>query len=257
MLHTQSTVKLINKVPDVTLLFWIVKIMTTTVGETSADFFNFNLGFGLSITSVAIGVLLLASLFFQLRQARHVPSIYWATVTLISVFGTLVTDNLTDQLGVPLSLTSLVFGLLLLGTFNLWFLKEKTLSINTIHSGRRELFYWLAIFITFALGTAVGDFVAEQLQWGYAYSSIIFGGIIVLISIAHHLLKLNSILCFWMAYILTRPLGASLGDLLTQPPNVGGLGIGSMVINLVFITTIILIVAFFSVKQSKQEVTLT
>ena len=176
---------------------------------------------------------------------------------MISVFGTLVTDNLTDQLGVPLSLTSLVFGLLLLGTFNLWFLKEKTLSINTIHSGRRELFYWLAIFITFALGTAVGDFVAEQLQWGYAYSSIIFGGIIVLISIAHHLLKLNSILCFWMAYILTRPLGASLGDLLTQPPNVGGLGIGSMVINLVFITTIILIVAFFSVKQSKQEVTLT
>ncbi len=256
MLHTQSTVKLINKVPEVTLLFWIVKIMTTTVGETSADFLNFNLEFGLSITSVAIGVLLLASLFFQLRQARHVPSIYWATVTLISVFGTLVTDNLTDQLGVPLSLTSLVFGLLLLGTFNLWFLKEKTLSIHTIHSGRRELFYWLAIFITFALGTAMGDFVAEQLQWGYAYSSIIFGGIIVLISIAHHLLKLNSILCFWLAYILTRPLGASLGDLLTQPPNNGGLGMSSMVINLVFISTIMLIVAFFSMNQLKLEIKL-
>jgi uncharacterized membrane-anchored protein len=256
MFHTQSTDKLINKVPEVTLLFWIVKIMTTTVGETSADFLNFNLGFGLSITSVVIGVLLLASLFFQLMQARYIPSIYWATVTLISVFGTLITDNLTDQLGVPLSLSSLVFGLLLLGTFTIWFLKERTLSIHTIHSGKRELFYWLAIFITFALGTAVGDFAAEQLQWGYAYSSIIFGGTIALITIAHHLFKLNSILCFWLAYILTRPLGASLGDFLTQPPNIGGLGISSMVINLVFITTIILIVAVFSVKQSTQEVKL-
>ena len=256
MFQTQSTDKLINKVPEVTLLFWIVKIMTTTVGETSADFLNFNLGFGLPITSVVIGALLIASLFLQLRQDRYIPTIYWATVTLISVFGTLITDNLTDQLGVPLSLSSVVFSVLLIVTFTLWFLKERTLSIHAIHSGRRESFYWLAIFITFALGTAVGDFVAEQLQWGYAYASIIFGGLIALITIAHHLLKLNSILCFWVAYILTRPLGASLGDLLTQPPNVGGLGIGSMVINLVFITTIILIVAFFSVKKSKQEVTL-
>lgn len=256
MFHTQSTAKLINKVPEVTLLFWLVKIMTTTVGETAADFLNFNLGFGLSVTSVVIGILLLVSLYFQLMQARYIPSIYWATVTLISVFGTLVTDNLTDQLGVPLSLSSLVFGLLLLGTFTLWFLKERSLSIHAIHSGRRELFYWLAIFITFALGTAVGDFVAEQLQWGYAYSSMIFGGIIALITIVHQLFKLNSILCFWLAYILTRPLGASLGDLLTQPQNSGGLGISSMVINLVFISTIMIIVAYFSLKQSKLEVKL-
>lgn len=251
MFHTQSTAKLMNKVPEISLLFWMVKIMTTTVGETTADFLNFNLGFGLSITSVVMGVLLLASLFFQLIQARYIPFIYWTTVTLISVFGTLVTDNLTDQLGVPLSLSSLLFGLLLIFTFIFWFLKERTLSIHTIHRGRRESFYWLAIFITFALGTAMGDFVAEQLQWGYANSSLIFGGTIALITIAHRLLKLNSIFCFWLAYILTRPLGASLGDLLTQPWSNGGLGISSMVINLVFITTITLIVAFFSVKQSK------
>lgn len=253
MFHIPSTAKQINKVPEVTLLFWIVKIMTTTVGETAADFLNFNLGFGLHITSVVIGALLLLSLFFQLTQARYIPSIYWATVTLISVFGTLITDNLTDQLGVPLSLSSVVFSLLLIVTFTLWFLKEKTLSIHAIHSGRRESFYWLAIFITFALGTAVGDYVAEQLHWGYAYSSIIFGGIIALITIAHQLLKLNSILCFWVAYILTRPLGASLGDLLTQPPNIGGLGISSMVINLVFIVTIMLIVAFFFSETIKSR----
>ena len=244
MFHTQSKSKLMNKVPEVSLLFWIVKIMTTTVGETAADFLNFNLGFGLSITSVVIGALLLTSLFFQLTQTRYIPSVYWATVTLISIFGTLITDNLTDQLGVPLSLSSLVFSLLLIVTFTFWFMKEKTLSIHAIHSGRRESFYWLAIFITFALGTAVGDFVAEKLQWGYAYSSIIFGGVIALITLAHHLFKLNSIQCFWLAYILTRPLGASLGDLLTQPTNVGGLGMSSMLINIVFLLTIIMIVFF-------------
>ena len=254
MFQKQTTTNLMNKVPAITILFWMVKIMTTTVGETAADFLNFNLGFGLSVTSVVIGVLLLVSLFFQLVKTRYIPSIYWTSVTLISVFGTLVTDNLTDKLGVPLSLSSLVFGLMLLCTFALWFINEKTLSIHAINSRRRESFYWLAIFITFALGTAVGDFVAEYLQWGYLYSSMIFGGIIALITIMHQLFKLNSIVCFWLAYIVTRPLGASLGDLLTQSPISGGFGINSVLVNLMFLLTIVTTVVFFSIKQSKLEV---
>ena len=254
MFSTQSTSTLLNKVPAVKALFWAVKIMTTTVGETAADYLNFNLGFGLLMTSVAIGLLLSASLFLQLRQTQYIPSVYWTTVTLISVFGTLVTDNLTDQFGIPLPLSSLLFALLLSCTFVLWFVKEKTLSIHAIDTPRRELFYWLAIFMTFALGTAVGDCVAEQLQWGYAHAGMIFGGAIALITLAHYLFKLNAIICFWLAYILTRPLGASLGDLLTQPLNNGGLGLSSSMINLLFMTTIMLIVAYFSLKQAPLKV---
>src|SRR6266404_4887646 len=149
--------QMINKVPQVTLFFWVIKVLCTTVGETFADFLNVNLNFGLTGTSVVMGILLIISLFFQFRAKKYIPVIYWITVVFISVFGTLVTDNLTDKMGVPLETSTVFFSILLLLTFAFWYAKEKTLSIHSIYTRSREIFYWLTILFTFALGTASGD----------------------------------------------------------------------------------------------------
>ena len=214
--------QILNKVPEVTLLFWIIKVLCTTVGETFADFLNVNLNFGLTMTSVVMGFLLAVSLFFQFRSKKYKPSIYWITVVFISVFGTLVTDNLTDRIGIPLEASTIFFSIILMITFVIWYLKEKTLSIHSIFTKRREVFYWLTVLFTFALGTAAGDLMAEALGLGYLLTGIIVASVIACVIIARKF-KLNSVLSFWIIYIMTRPLGASIGDLLSQPTRYGGL----------------------------------
>lgn len=240
---------LMNKVPEVTIYFWIIKIFSTTVGETAADFLNFNLNFGLTTTSLVMASLLAVALFLQVRAKRYIPWVYWLTVVLISVVGTLITDNLTDNFGVPLATTTIAFTLALAVTFIAWYAKERTLSIHSIVSRPRELFYWAAILFTFALGTAAGDWVAESANIGYVNAAIIFAGCIALIILAHDLLKLNSVLAFWLAYILTRPLGASFGDLITQPAQNGGFGIDNTLVNIVFLVTIIALVAYLTITR--------
>ena len=205
-----------SKVPEITLYFWIVKVMATTVGETAADYLNDTLGLGLSGTTVVMTVLLVVALVLQFRTRRYTAGIYWLAVVLISVVGTLITDNLTDNLGVPLQATTIVFAVALAATFAAWYAKERTLSIHSIVSARREGFYWLAILFTFALGTAAGDLVAESLNLGYGLSVVIFAALIAVVGLAYWRFRLNAVLAFWLAYILTRPLGASLGDLLSQ-----------------------------------------
>ncbi len=242
---------MLNKVPEVTLFFWIIKIMATTVGETAADFLNVNLGFGLGGTSLVMGGLLVAALFAQLRACRYIPSIYWVSVVLISVFGTLVTDNLVDNFGISLQTTTVIFSLALLATFSAWYLSEKTLSIHSIFTTRRELFYWAAILFTFALGTAAGDLAAEGLQLGYATSAVLFGAAIAVVTIAHYALGLNPVLAFWIAYILTRPFGASCGDLLSQPLANGGLGLGTVGTSAIFLVTILGLVGYLSATQNR------
>jgi uncharacterized membrane-anchored protein len=228
VVHQTSTGRreLRNKVPEVTILFWIIKILCTTVGETAADFLNVNLNLGLTGTSCVTGVLLIGALAVQFRTIRYVAPFYWLAVVLISVFGTLVTDNLTDALGVPLEASTLLFSALLLGTFALWYALERTLSIHTIVTTRREALYWLAVLFTFALGTAAGDLMAEALGLGYATTGVIVAILVALFALAWRL-GLDSILAFWVVYILTRPLGASLGDYLTQSGAHGGLGLGA------------------------------
>ncbi|MCP8967825.1 COG4705 family protein [Ectobacillus ponti] len=240
---------LLSKVPEVTMFFWIIKVLCTTVGETFADFLNFNLGFGLTLTTVIMGVAFFVVLYLQFQAASYKPGIYWTTVVLISVFGTLVTDNLTDALGVPLELSTLVFSLLLALTFMLWYRNEKTLSIHSIYTRKRETYYWLTILFTFALGTAVGDLYSEQLGLGYLNTGIMVAVIIACVFLAWKLLKLDSILAFWVAYILTRPLGASLGDYLSQPKNNGGLGLGTTITSLIFLVAILAIVVFLAVTK--------
>ena len=165
--------RLVNKVPEVTIYFWIVKVLCTTVGESAADFLNVNLNFGLIATSVVTGVLLVGAMIFQFSANRYIPSRYWLAVALVSVFGTLVTDNLTDSAGVPLEASTLIFGVLLTLTFLMWYSSERTLSIHSIVTGKREAFYWLAILCTFALGTATGDLMAEVLGLGYLVTGTI------------------------------------------------------------------------------------
>ncbi len=235
----------LNKVPEITLYFWLIKVMCTTVGETAADFLNVNLNLGLTGVSIVTGVLLATLLFFQMRASKYIPSIYWMTVALVSVFGTLVTDNLTDKLGVPLETSTIVFSVLLGTTFLVWYLYEKTLSIHTIFTKRREMFYWLAILFTFSLGTASGDLMAEALGLGYLVTGLIVATIITLTAVAWRL-RLNSILAFWVIYIMTRPLGASLGDFLSQPTNHGGLGLGATNTSFIFVGGILALVIYLS-----------
>ena len=239
---------MLSKVPQVTIFFWIIKILCTTVGETASDFLNVNLGLGLRGTSIAAGACLVVVLFFQFKAKKYIPAIYWLAVVLISIFGTLITDILTDSLGFPLEASTIIFSVALALTFAMWYAKEGTLSIHSIFTRRREVFYWLAILFTFALGTAAGDLMAEKLGLGYLVTGIIVLGVIAATLIAWRF-GLDAVLAFWIAYILTRPLGASLGDYLSQSQANGGLGLGATITSAVFLIAILAVVIYLAVTQ--------
>ena len=241
---------MLNKVPQLTIYFWIIKIMATTVGETVADLLSVKLNLGLVVASLVVGVLLLIALVIQLRSHKYVPWIYWLAVVLISVAGTLITDNLVENFGVPLWVTTVAFAVALCATFVAWYRVEKSLSVHTIKTTRRELFYWSAILFTFALGTAGGDLLAEGAHLGYTYSALLFAGSIALVTLAYYKFGLNAVVAFWLAYILTRPLGASLGDLMSQPTSNGGFGLGTVVTSTVFLAVIVGLVIVRSQGQS-------
>jgi uncharacterized membrane-anchored protein len=247
--------QMLNKVPEVTLYFWVIKILCTTVGETFADFLNTNLHLGLTNTTYLMGSLLMAALIFQFRARMYLVSIYWLAVVLLSVVGTLITDNLTDNFGISLVTTTVAFSIALAVIFAAWYAIEKTLSVHTIFTTRREAFYWSAILFTFALGTAAGDLVAEHLHLGYWVSALMFGALIACAAIAHLGFKLNGIFTFWLAYILTRPLGASIGDYLSQDRNQGGLGFGTVGTSALFLITILSLVIYLAI--TKKDVTNT
>ena len=242
----------LNKVPEVTIFFWIIKIMATTVGETAADFLNFNLHWGLSNTTMIMTVLLIGALYLQFKKRQYVPWVYWLTVVLISVVGTLFTDNLVDNYGVSLVTTTIIFAIAKIVAFSAWYISERTLSIHSIFTMRREIFYWTAILFTFALGTAAGDLLSEGLGLGYALSGIIFALMIIAITIGYYVFKLNSIVAFWMVYILTRPLGASLGDFLSQSHKNGGLGLGTVGTSILFLCTILGLVVYLTATKKDQ-----
>jgi len=245
--------RMLNKVPEVTLIFWVIKVLATTVGETAADLLNVDLGLGLTITSVIMAVLLIGALVVQFRLRKYTPAVYWLAVVLISVVGTLITDNLTDNLGVPLWITTIIFAVALAVTFTVWARSEKTLSIHSIFTTRRELFYWLAVLFTFALGTAAGDLVAEGLQLGFFVALLVFAAAIAVVTVAYFVFKLNAVLAFWIAYILTRPLGASTGDLLSQPLADGGLGLGTTGTSVLFLSVILTLVIVLTLRAKKAD----
>ncbi|GLQ82482.1 membrane protein [Mesorhizobium huakuii] len=242
-----------NRVPEVTLDFWLIKLMAVTMGETAADYLAVNLGLGLTVTSLIMTGVLIVALVLQFAQKRYIPWAYWLAVVLISVVGTLITDNLVDNFGVRLQTTTIAFSVALVATFAVWYASERTLSIHTIFTTRREIFYWLAILFTFSLGTAAGDLVAESFDMGYLTSGLMFGGVIALIALAYYLIHLDAILAFWLAYILTRPLGASFGDLLSQPAEYGGLGFGTTFTSLIFLGCIAALVLYMTLKKTADD----
>jgi uncharacterized membrane-anchored protein len=253
---TASTLRsdlLASKVPQVTAIFWIIKVLSTTVGETAADYLNNGLGLGLHKTSLIAVVVLAIALVVQFLLPRYNPVAYWFTVVLVSVVGTLVTDNLTDGFGFPLALSSVIFAVVLAAVFLVWFRVEGTLSIHSITTKRREAFYWAAILTAFALGTAFGDYLSEALALGYVVAAVMFAAVIALVAVLFGVFKLNAVVAFWIAYVLTRPLGASIGDLLTQPTDAGGLGIDPNLVNGVFFVAIIVLVTVLCVRIGRDR----
>ncbi|WP_309572240.1 hypothetical protein [Deinococcus sp.] len=250
--QTPTVRALISKVPEVTAFFWIIKVLATTVGETAADYLNTTLNLGLTGTTLVMGALLIAVLVAQFRARQYIPGIYWVAIVLISVVGTLITDNMTDNFGISLWTSSAIFAVALAATFFAWWRREGTLSIHSIFTAHREAFYWLAVLFTFALGTATGDLVAEKLQLGYFVSVGLFAGLIALAALAHLYTKLDGILTFWIVYILTRPLGASIGDSLSQAKADGGLGLGTTVTSVIFLLAILGVVSYLAVTRRDQ-----
>ncbi len=242
----------LSKVPEITIWFWIIKVLATTVGETAADYLAVDLNLGLTNTTYVMAGVLVAALIIQFRSPRYVPGIYWVAVVAISVVGTLITDKLVDDFGISLEATTVAFVVALAATFAAWYASERTLSIHSIHTPKREAFYWSAILFTFALGTAAGDLIAESLNLGYWKSALLFAAAIGIVAVTQLRLSANAVLTFWIAYILTRPLGASLGDYMSQDRKDGGLGLGTTGTSAIFLLTILGVVIYLSVTRKDQ-----
>lgn len=238
----------LNKVPEVTVFFWLIKILCTTVGESFADYINETLGFGLTNTTLVFSAALAVALVIQFRRNRYVPSVYWLAVVLISVVGTLLTDNLTDGHDVPLWISTTVFAVLLAAVFGIWYARERTLSIHSIVTTPREAFYWLAVLVTFALGTATGDWTLDLTGWSSGASILLPLGLIAAVFVAWRL-GAGAVLTFWLAYILTRPLGANLGDFLASDKSEGGLGLGTFGTSALFLGVILALVLVLSLTD--------
>jgi len=239
----------VSKVPEVTVWFWLIKILCTTVGESLADWVNMRLGVGLGPTAGIFTVVLAVVLVVQVWLPRYVPVVYWLTVVALSVTGTLYTDILTDKFAVPLDVSTLAFAVTLMVVFGVWFVKERTLSIHSITTTPRELFYWLAVLVTFALGTAVGDWTLTLTGWGPGVSVLLPVALIGVVVVGWRF-GLDAVLSFWLAYILTRPLGANLGDWLAAPRTEYGLGLGYGVTSAIFLVAIAAAVLYLTLSRA-------
>ena len=239
--------QMLNKVPEITVFFWVIKILCTTVGESFADYINETLGFGLTNTTIVFTAALIVTLVVQFRLHKYVPGVYWLAVVLISVVGTLLTDNLTDARGVPLAISSAVFAVLLAAVFAVWYARERTLSIHSINTTPREGWYWLVVLVTFALGTAMGDWTLELTGWSPGTAILLPAGLIALVALGWKM-GVGPVLSFWMAYILTRPLGANIGDFLALDKSEGGLALGTLITSVIFLGAILATVIYLSVS---------
>ncbi|MBS2965909.1 hypothetical protein KGA66_22885 [Actinocrinis puniceicyclus] len=244
----QRHATVLNKVPEITVYFWIIKILCTSVGESFADYINETLGFGLGNTTILFALALAASLAAQSRTRRYTPWAYWLTVVLVSVEGTLLTDNLTDGRRVPLWISSTVFSALLATVFAAWYARERTLSIHAINTRSREGWYWLTVLVTFSLGTALGDWSVELTGWSPG-ASVLLPLALTAATLVAWKAGANAVLTFWIAYILTRPLGANIGDYLASDRSEGGLGLGTLWPSLAFLAAILLVVVYLSATK--------
>ncbi len=245
--------RFIKKVPEITVYFWIIKLLTTAMGETTSDYLVHQLN---PLIAVALGgVGLLVALVLQLSVRRYMPAIYWLAVVMVAIFGTMAADVLHIGLGIPYLVSTVFFAVALAIIFVVWYMSEKTLSIHSIYTRRRELFYWATVMATFALGTAAGDMTASTMGLGYLSSGILFAVLFAVPALAYWLLGLNEILAFWFAYIVTRPLGASFADWIGKSHALGGLGLGTGKVSLGLTILIVGFVGYLTLthKDSKSE----
>lgn len=240
-----------SKVPEMTAVFWIAKVLTTGMGETTSDFLAHRFSPYVAVALGAVG--LVAGLTLQGRARRYVAWIYWLAVVMVSVFGTMAADILHVALGVPYAVSAVFYAIVLAGVFMAWHRSEKTLSIHSIVSARREAFYWTTVVTTFAVGTATGDLTARTLHLGYLTSGLLFAAIMAIPAIGYRFFRLNGIAAFWFAYVITRPLGASFADWIGVSHSRGGLGVGTGVVSVVLVAAIGVLVAYLTV--SKRDVT--
>ncbi len=247
----------INRVASLGVLFWVIKILSTTVGETAADYVSVNLNVGLVLTTILMGVVTIGVTIWNFRQKKYFAPAYWSLIVMMSIEGTLITDYLVDGLGVSLILLDVIFAIAMVLLFYFWYKKEHSLSIHSINNNTREKFYWIIVLTTFALGTGIGDTVSEHLNVGYLYSLIIFGSIFILAGILYYTKIIDAVLAFWIAFIVTRPIGASLGDLFIQQPKDGGLGISITIINIIFFIVSIASVLYLIIKHGKEQKVIT
>ncbi|UFS59258.1 COG4705 family protein [Subtercola endophyticus] len=241
---------LASKVPEITVAFWVTKVLTTGMGETTSDYFA--VAFDPVVVVPLTGLALVAALVVQVRSRAYTPWLYWLTVVLVSVFGTMAADVAHVGFGVPYLVSTLVFAVVLAVVFVVWRRVEGTLSIHSITTRRRELFYWITVLATFALGTAAGDLTATVFDLGYLGSGILFAVIIAIPAVAYARFGMNPVLAFWFAYVVTRPLGASFADWMAVPPARGGLGLGTGPVSLVLLALIAVCVLYLTSRKSRQ-----
>ncbi len=252
----------LQKVPEVTIFFWIIKILTTGMGETTSDYLVRAIN---PIVAVGLGGIgLVVALAIQFKAEKYVPWIYWLTVIMVAIFGTMAADILHIGLGIPYVVSAIFFLIILIIVFAVWYTSEKTLSIHSIINRRREIFYWATVLSTFALGTAVGDMTASTLHLGYFSSGILFTILITIVTMSHYIFKVvlsvkhehqsrNAVVAFWLAYILTRPLGASFADWMGVSHARSGLGWGTGWVSLVLLGIIICFVCYLTLSHKDVE----
>jgi uncharacterized membrane-anchored protein len=238
---------LVVKVPEVTALFWVIKVLTTGMGETASDFLARTIDPPVAVAGGAAG--LAVALFLQLRARRYRTGIYWLAVVMVSVFGTMAADVLHVGLGIPYAVSTTGFAVALAVVLGLWYASERTLSIHTVTRGRPELFYWATVLVTFALGTAAGDLTATTFGWGYLLSGLVFAAAIGVPALAFRARRLNAIAAFWTAYVITRPLGASFADWMGVPVARHGLGWGTGPVTVAWAVVIIALVAYLGLRR--------
>jgi uncharacterized membrane-anchored protein len=235
------------RVPRITIAFWVIKALSTAMGESTSDYLVHVMA---PVLAVLLGLAaFLGSLYLQFRTAKYVAWTYWLTVVMVGTFGTMAADVLHVGLGVPYPASTLLYGIALAAVFVAWWRTEKTLSIHSVDTPRREIFYWAAVVATFAMGTALGDFTAYSLNLGYFPSAMVFAALILCPIAGYRWLRWNAVFAFWLAYVLTRPLGASLADGLGKPRSVSGLGLGNGRVALGLAVLIVLGVAYLSITK--------
>jgi len=245
----------INKLPAITISFWIMKICATTLGETAGDLLSMTLHIGYAISSMLLLSFFLVTLFIQLSTKKYHPIIYWAVILATSTAGTTISDFMDRTLGLGYATGSLILATLLVITLIIWKITEKTLAVTNIKSTRGELFYWTAILFSNTLGTALGDFLADNSGLGFAGGAILIGSLLVLIVLAYKFSKISHIFLFWLAFVLTRPFGATFGDLLTKPIEKGGLNFGTIGSSAILfvILAILIVISMAKIKQTEKS----